>query len=370
MFDFIPLDQYSHYFHIAVFVFVMFTFILCQRGIILNKDIVNINAGLGFIVAVLIIFYIGLRPINGVFGDTANYVNGFNELSIIPLKWSWGGDFLFYNMMAWFAHHSSINVFFTVCALLYVGLLWLAMKNIFNTYYFVPFLVLICMFTFWEYGVNGIRNGIASSFFILAMTYVNNPLISLLLCVVSIGFHKSMVLIVVAAILAWFVQNPFLYLIIWLTSIPFSYLMGNRLQTLLAGFSLVRDSDDRISKYLVYTHEQMLSDGLIVEMSFRWDFLLYSALGVVVGYYFIFKRNFKDEYYHWIYNTYLLTNVFWILVIRAAYSNRFAQISWFIMPIVLVYPFMKRRFWINHEKMLGYAILAFYAFAFYQNMLK
>ena len=111
--------------------------------------------------------------------------------------------------------------------------------------------------------------------------------------------------------------------------------------------------------------------GEVIQMSmvFRWDFLAYSAMGVIVGYYFIFRRNFKDEYYHWIYNTFLATNAFWVLIIRAAYSNRFAQISWFIMPIVLIYPFLKQRFWTNHEKVLGYAILLFYAFTFYSNIL-
>jgi hypothetical protein len=108
----------------------------------------------------------------------------------------------------------------------------------------------------------------------------------------------------------------------------------------------------------------MVNDGLVVSMRFRWDFILYSALGVGVGYFFIFKRSFQDEYYHWVYNTYLTTNAFWILVIRAAYSNRFAQISWFILPVVLIYPFMKERFWQNHERMLGYAIIMFYAYTF------
>ena len=81
------------------------------------------------------------------------------------------------------------------------------------------------------------------------------------------------------------------------------------------------------------------------------------------------RRKFKDEYYQWIFNTFLVCNSFWILIIRAPYSNRFAQISWFIMPIVLIYPFMRKRFWINHERMVGLAIVIFYAFGFITNML-
>ena len=145
-----------------------------------------------------------------------------------------------------------------------------------------------------------------------------------------------------------------------------SYAVGGRIQSYLANFISI--GDERFSNYL--TGDAMIGEVIQMSMTFRWDFLLYSAMGVFVGYYFIFRRNFKDEYYHWIYNTFLVTNAFWVLVIRAAYSNRFAQISWFIMPIVLIYPFLKQRFWQNHERMLGLALLVFYAFAFYFNILK
>jgi hypothetical protein len=154
----------------------------------------------------------------------------------------------------------------------------------------------------------------------------------------------------------------------WVACVIVSYFAGFTIQNMLAALP-IGIGEDRFSEYLTMTEDQMRSDGLIVTMSFRWDFIAYSALGVGVGYYFIFKRKFDDEYYHWIYNTYLALNAFWILIIRAAYSNRFAQISWFILPIVLIYPFMRERFWINQEKMLTVGILIFYAFGFITNML-
>ena len=171
---------------------------------------------------------------------------------------------------------------------------------------------------------------------------------------------------IAAGALAWFVKNSYLYLVGWIVCVGASYAVGNRIQAFLANF--ISFGDDRFSGYL--TGSNMVGEIVQMSMTFRWDFLLYSAMGVFVGYYFIFRRNFRDEYYHWIYNTFLVTNAFWVLVIRAAYSNRFAQISWFIMPIVLIYPFMKQRFWQNHERILGAALLAFYAFAFYFNILR
>ena len=140
-----------------------------------------------------------------------------------------------------------------------------------------------------------------------------------------------------AGTLAWFIKNSYWYLAGWVACVGASYAVGGRIQAYLAGLNLMV-GDDRFSGYL--TGDNMIGEVVQMSMTFRWDFLLYSAMGVAVGYYFIFRRNFKDEYYHWIYNTFLVTNAFWVLVIRSAYSNRFAQISWFIMPVVLIYPFI------------------------------
>lgn len=369
MIDFIPIYDYTPYFHYTILVMVLVAFWQCNSGIALQKNIVSLNAMWGALFTVALILYMGLRPVSYVFGDTVNYASKFFEIqrSTEPFVWDWGTDFLFYNMHAWFAKYSDIHSFFLVCSLIYVGCLWLAMQRIFKSYYYIPFLVILSMFTFWSYGVNGIRNGMGASVFILALTYINKLPIAILLCAIATGIHKSCALMIGAAILAWFIKNSYLYLISWIGCVGISYVAGMRIQNYLSTISFISgDGDSRFSGYL--TGENMVGEIVQMSMTFRWDFLIYSAMGVAVGYYFIFRRNFRDEYYHWLYNTFLITNAFWVLVIRAAYSNRFAQISWFIMPIILIYPFMKQRFWQNHEKVLGAALLAFYAFAFYYNV--
>lgn len=369
MLDFIPVSEYTHYFHLAVLCLVLIVFWQCSTGSILNKGAASLNAGWGFVLAVILILYIGLRPISYEFGDTINYASTFERYKQIPMNWEWGGDWLYYNLMHWFARNSDIHMFFLLCSFLYVFPLWLAMNRIFKQYSFIPFLIFLAMFTFWAYGVNGVRNGIAASLIILAMTYVEELPILTFLCIIATGFHNSVLLIIGAGVLTWLITNSYYYLTAWFVCIIISYIAGFTIQEYLASLPIGIE-DERFGGYLTATEEQMRNEGFVVSMTFRWDFIAYSALGVGVGYYFIFVRKFQDEYYHWIYNTYLALNAFWILIIRAAYSNRFAQISWFILPIVLIYPFMKKRFWVNHEKMLGYAILAFYAFAFYSNILK
>ncbi len=367
MFDFIPVYSYESYFHYGVLLLILILLWQCRVGSVLKKDVCSINSAWGFLIGITLILYIGLRPMSSAFGDTLNYYETYQRIAASkqPFSFTFRGEWLFYDTLSWFAHYSDIHTFFLLCSFLYIGPLWLACVRIFKNYNYIPFVVFLSMFTFWSYGVNGVRNGIAASLFILALTYVQKLPIAVIICIIASFFHKSVYLMIAAAGLAWFIKNSYLYLGGWILSVIISYLAGNRIQSWLSALSFFQE-DTRFTGYL--TGENMQGELVQMAMVFRWDFLAYSALGVAVGYYFIFRRNFKDEYYHWIYNIYIATNAFWVIIIRAAYSNRFAQISWFILPLVLIYPFMKKRFWDNHEKMLGYAIIIFYAFAFYTNI--
>lgn len=370
MFDFIPVNQYTEIFNYFVLILYILVFYQCQRGIIFRKDVVYLNANWGFIVAILLTVYMGLRPISSAFGDTVNYASGFEELKHVPMKWNFHGEWLFHNLLHWFSRNSNIHVFFLFCSTLYVIPLWIACQRIFKDYSYIPFLVILGMFTFWNYGVNGIRNGIGASLVILAFTYIENLPLSLLICFLASGFHTSVFLMIGAGFIAWFVKNSYYFLAAWLICVILSYFVGSSIQGYIASLG-IGGEDERFTTYLTIDAEKFARQELtVLRTGFRWDFLAYSSMGVAIGWYFIFRRNFRDEYYHWIYNSFLIANAFWVLIIRAAFSNRFAQISWFIMPIVLIYPFMKKRFWVNHEKMLGYALLAFYAFAFYYNIVK
>lgn len=369
MFDWVPIQNYTAYFDIFIFICILIILWQSHSGSILKKDTAGMNATWGVFLTVAIILYMGLRPLNGAFGDTLNYAKGFEVIarSKEPFHWIWKTEWLFDNLNNFFAKYSEIHTFFLLCATLYILPLSLACYRIFKGYYYVPLVVIFCMFTFWTYGVNGIRNGIGASLFILAITYANNKTIMTSLIILALGFHTSIILMAGAALVAWFVKNSYYYLIGWITCLALSYAVGGRIQTYLSSLSFMQE-EERFSAYL--TGSNQFGEVVFTTMTFRWDFVLYSAIGVAVGYYFIFKRNYKDEYYNWLYNIYLTTNAFWLLVIRANFSNRFAQISWFILPLVLVYPFMKKRFWANHEKMLAIAILVFYAFGFYTNIIK
>lgn len=97
---------------------------------------------------------------------------------------------------------------------------------------------------------------------------------------------------------------------------------------------------------------------------FRYDFLAYSAAAVYTGWYFIFKKKYNDKIYINLYNTYLICNAFWILVIRANFSNRFAYLSWFMMGLVIIYPFLKKEFFINHHLLVGKVLTVYFLFTY------
>ena len=369
MFNFVPIASYTPIFNYTVLLLMVIVLFQCHTGSVLQRNTASMNAGWGVLIMIVLVLYMGLRPISSVFGDTMNYAREFvvQQKSNAPFTWKIKSEWLFDNVMQLFAKYGSLHSFFLFCSICYVVPLWHAMQRIFSTYYFVPFLVILSTFFFWQYGVNGIRNGIGASFFILALTYVENLPVAIALCLIGVGFHQSVFLMIGAAVVTWFFNKSNYYLAAWAICVVVSYFGGDLIQSHLSGLS-VFSGDDRFANYL--TGEATKGEGVEVSMSFRWDCLIFSAVGVVAGYYFIFRREFEDEYYHWIYNTFLATNAFWVLIIRAAYSNRFAQISWFIMPLVLIYPFMKKRFWQDHEKMLGYGLMAFYVFTFYFNIVR
>lgn len=367
MIDFIPLPLYTPIFNFFILFLVIWTSFQGFTNKIFTKDAKSANTIIGIVIALVLIFYIGLRPISGFyFGDTISYANSFFILqeNYDQFELFYSGEWLFNSIMLWFAMYSNIHIFFLFCALVYVGALWWALVRIFKEEYFVPLIVAISMFTFFSYGVNGVRNGMASSVMILALSYRRNLPIAILLSIMALGIHKSLTLTVCAAGLAMFVKNPKLFLLGWFGSILVSLTTGDVVSTMIVEKEWI--GDDRFASYI---EPDILSDSY-GGGKFRWDFLAYSAIPVLVGYYFIIKRDYTNKFYIWLFNIYLTTNAFWIIVIRANFSNRFAQISWFIMPLVLIYPFVMGKFWNDQTRKIGWAVIFFYLYTFYSAMIK
>jgi hypothetical protein len=130
-----------------------------------SSNNIGSKRGLGIIFLAVILLYIGLRPISFAFGDMAVYAQEFEEYKFgAPLRVE--RDVLFEIFMQACSKIMSAEIFFLLCAALYILPLYFLATKLFGKYWFYCFFILVISFSFWAYGTNGIRNGIATSLFL------------------------------------------------------------------------------------------------------------------------------------------------------------------------------------------------------------
>ena len=360
MLDFIPLPYYTLIYYYFLLVVVFLTYARSRSTVITEKKSIDANRSLGFFALIVTIFYVGFRPVSGAyFGDMETYAKLFENYQMGVTN-RIEKDIVFDFFIQSCAKIMSVQFFFLICNLLYVIPLWFACKKWFKEYAFYAFLALLISFSFWAYGTNGIRNGIATSFFLYALSK-DKLQYKIALVVLAVGIHKAMIIPAVALGVTYFYKNPKTYFYAWLLCIPLSLVSGGFWESLFSGFI----SDERAS----YLTDGNINDDVFSSTGFRWDFLLYSASAVYSAYFFIFKKNFADDKYNRLVCIYLTANAFWILVIRANFSNRFAYLSWFMMGVIIVYPFLTKIQVKNQHKVLGVVLVAYFGFTFLMNVI-
>lgn len=306
----------------------------------------NSNSNILLIYVFLFILFVGLRPISGVyFGDTSNYAlmyNGFiignRTLNLESSEW----------VFEWMQYQCSkimdVHGFFLLVEVFYViPVLWACYRFVPN-HYILMFLFCMGAFSFFSYGTNGIRNGMACSLIIAALAYINNStvinkIIAGILCFLAFNIHRSTALPIICIVASFFVKDTRYIMGWWLFSIVLSLIAGGTIEAFFTGLGF----DDRMQGY----SSENIDAAMFSSTGFRWDFLLYSAMPIVLGYYVIFIRKIWDKSYLLLLNTYILCNSFWVMMIRASYSNRFAYLSWFMYALVLAYPCLKLPIWKN-----------------------
>lgn len=362
MISFIPLKYYEAYFINFLLIITLVVYLKTQVYELTNKENLRGNNFLGIFLLIIVVFYAGLRPISFAFGDMGIYARlyeDFQENNFIEIR----GDFLFYFFIKACSKIMSPEIFFLICMFIYTYPLYLVSKRLFKEYWFYAFFMLIVSVSFWSYGTNGIRNGLATSIFLLAITQKNKKIL-LLLLIATVNIHQSLVIVVVIYLITTYFKNTKFIFIFWLLSIPLSLILGGVLETffLSAGF----DGGDKLEGYLSVNEEYQESFS---KTGFRWDFLIYSSTGVLAGLYFIFKKQLEDTFYTHLFNLFLLTNAVWIIVIRANFSNRFAYLSWFMLGIVIIYPLLKYKFFQNQNKIIGNIILFYFSITYLLNFI-
>lgn len=318
---------------------------------------------LGLALLITLFLYTGTRPVSGrFFGDMRTYAGAFEQYQAGEVVRA-GKDVYFEYFMKWSSSVMTLDFFFVLCAGLYLFPLYFACKKLFREYWFYAFLMLAASLSFWSYGVNGIRNGIATSLFLLAIT--RGKLIwKVGLTIIALLFHKSIMIPAAAYLIATNYKNHKLYFGFWLSAIPMSLILGGFWESFF--LSLGFGEEERLAGYLSEGSEM---EEQFSRTGFRWDFLIYSATGVFAGYYFTIRKKFEDPTYSAILSTYLIANAFWILIIRATFSNRFAYLSWFLLGIVIIYPLLKMKFFRNQHVVIAQILIAYFMLTYLLNVI-
>ncbi|MDE6331912.1 MAG: EpsG family protein, partial [Muribaculaceae bacterium] len=240
------------------------------------------------ILTLVLAIWLGMRPITNVFGDTFLYSHQYDILRENPpgtpsdqFEWIW------LKLMIVCSSVVDVHVFFTIVSLGYFGCTLWACKRLFPNNIWIALLFNLAAFSFYTYGVNGIRSGLACSIALLVVSYValpgkRNIPIAALLCFVAFNIHRTSILPCAMLFLsAYWIRNFKTAYIFWLLSIVISLVAGGFVTSFFVGLGF----DDRMAHYLTQHEVDKLAT-----IGFRWDFLLYSAMPIILGYYVIVKK--------------------------------------------------------------------------------
>lgn len=373
-FDDLVLDyQYKTIFQISVFALALLTVFQYSFS---NDRIINhtksSNDVFSFFIALLLIIFIGWRTYFGVYiQDTRSYDWGWklisNENSFGDI--SKEGDWLFqFLQLFFFKIGASFEMFMTFVAFIYIAPIFIIAKKLLNSQYWLFLIFCITTFSFFSGAVNGIRNAMASRIVMLALCFISckrnrDYLIAIILFMIAIPIHHSVAVTITCALISTlFIRDTKIGMAIWLLAIPVGFFLSGTGDVL--GEWLKENTDEtRLIDYSSLEDTSFSGDG------FRWDFLLYSSMPVLMSWYVTIKRNFKDSAYNIIANTYMLTNAVWIILIRIPYNNRVANLSWILYPLVIGYPLLRFNIWKNQDRKLAFILFVYASFTFVMYLL-
>lgn len=345
---------------IYLLVVFMLTLIFARKytfSILLNVNRKTTSyTALSFILAMCFALFIGFRPISIAFVDMVSYDEVYSQLFGSRFYFDKDVDNLLYDN--WLAYMASLSIpvkfFFLSVAVVYFGMIWLACRKLFPNDTIIAFLVYLAAFSTFSYATNGIKAGMASSIFLVALAYYEKPLISIPVALLTYAIHHSMLLVIVAYFITLLCKKPRYYLVVWVVAFVISALHITYFQYLFAGLT-----DEHGAEYLLSS----------AHSGFRLDFILYSAVPVVVGYLMLTKYKIRSKTYNVILSLYLLTNSVWMLCMYSSFTNRISYLSWFLYPIVLLYPFLNATWSRRQALYLKYVIWGHISFTIFMNVI-
>ncbi len=304
-----------------------------------------------------VILFIGLRDPDGG-GDTSVYTHAFELVSYRNIAEEYDIGFLYFmKLFSWMP----VQLFYLACACLYVMLPHLTFKKWFKKNALLATVIMVATMSFWGFGHNVMRNGLAAAFFIYGLGHYPRKLRMIFWILLSALFHNSMYLPMLCLIAAHFIKRTRLLIWLWVFTAIVTWVWRGILMDVIKGaFTVAGFTDQRTEGYLSPGFE------LLDFMSgYRYDFVLYSAVPILAARHYIYKKDFKDRLYILIVNTYLLGNIFWLLIMNVPFTDRMAYLSWFLMPVIYAYPLLKKHLYLRQYSVIRLVILCCMGFTLF-----
>ena len=318
-----------------------------------------------FVLALLMVLFIGFRPESYVFIDMMNYITFYYALyeGNVFLFDKEAENLLFDNYFAWVGSMDLGTTFFFVSiAAIYFICTYIACRRMFPQDTLAAYLVFLAAFSTFSYGTNGIKAGAAASIFLVAISYRENLKMCIPLILVSWGCHHSMIMTVVAFALTLVYKNSKVYFAGWCFCLLIAIAHITFFQELFAG--ILSDSGDSGANYLSDVSDWGGKTG------FRIDFVIYSAMPILVGYWAVYKKKLQlSKIYTCLLNLYMTLNGTWMLCMYANFTNRIAYLSWFLYPIVLIYPYLNENWGPRRYKDFSMVMLAHLGFTLFMKFI-
>lgn len=310
------------------------------------------NKGSAVLLVIVLILFIGFRPPSGkYFVDMSNYITHYIYLyEGVPFHFDTSVEnIIFDNLFMWWgAVRLGYTSFFVLVSAIYFGVSYVGISRLFPNNTFAAYIVFLAAFSTFSYCTNGIKAGAAAAMFIWALSYRDNLWVCIPLVLITYGFHHSMQVPICAFFLTLLFKNPKYYFGGWVFCLLLAAAHVTFFQNIFAGMT-----DDHGAEYLTEVEGQEVAIG-----GFRIDFILYSMVPILIGYFAIFKKGIESKIYNTLLYTYITSNAVWLLCIYANFTNRIAYLSWCIYPIVLIYPFLNENWgedrYRTFAKVMGY----------------
>ena len=355
----IPAALYQPIYLLAVTLMTLFSMSLYGRwGKLLKSS--NTSQIISIFMLVMVVVFVGTRPVSDAyFIDMAGYSATYEYLLNEAFSFNWKVDNLIWdNFYVWMASRGiSFSTWLILVASAYFGLMYLACRKLFGNDVLIAFVTYLGAFSTFSYGTNGMKAGVAASVFLVAMAYRDKLWLSIPIALLSYGFHHSMIMVIAAYFVVLLLKNPKYYFVLWIISLIIAALGITYFQTYFAGFTTEHGAE-----YLLATE-----DTTEAHIGFRPDFILYSVVPLILGYNILYRYKFRSVTYSFLLRLYIMTNTLWMLCMYASFNNRIAYLSWFIYPIVLIYPFISREKNLFHGKYLRWVVYGHLGFTLFMN---